>query len=678
MYCTGCGETLPDAVSFCTHCGTESRKSIPETERGLDVIARESDEIAGMTERSETGEPGPESPLTPPGLEESTEPTETAFCTGCGMRLDGPTAFCTSCGTVTAAAARSDAPPTPVAPAHPQGSPRPGLDNEAATPAATTATTATTAAPVYTSEISSSESPTLCRSCGEDLEPTAAYCISCGTPAAEPGAVVDTPRPADKGRSGKVIALGLFAIGVILLAAAGAWFTLSRGDSTGSNDVGAAPEFQQGASSGSATSDPEVAPTTDPPIPSTVATRSCTELATTSAETALDFAKGFVGSSIQDLASNARIGRDLLPGIAEYNESTSRLSAQAVSQGCEESGLRRDYDDALANGANLSNGSVRLAYAAISDSTFGQGDPVDVITATLLFYPIHGAIPTQAVPPPVEPPRWVAILDSLDTSEMTSADATARANSFTADGIPADFLLTDAYASLNQGYWAVFAGPFADRSAARDYCGTIRDRVPGCYQRYVQTFPTTSPPYGRCGPYGMIDVTGIASNDTLAITARPQDGQRIIGTLPDTAAGILVAGPPIAADGLWTPVTYGPEIGWIRNEFAADNPSCPRTTPSTAIRSCADIASATLEVFKAISTEATAIEATGNLDLAATSSGTFDATVSRLVEDASTSRCSALELNGLLSAGRDEIPSEGTLALLVKRALYAEGFFIDG
>jgi hypothetical protein len=175
----------------------------------------------------------------------------------------------------------------------------------------------------------------------------------------------------------------------------------------------------------------------------------------------------------------------------------------------------------------------------------------------------------------------------------------------------------------------------------------------------------------------MIDINGVGAGDTLTLTSRPVDGRGAVGTLSSTATRILVAGPSVEADGKWTPVGWGAEIGWIRNEFTIDNPTCPRTTPNAAVRSCIDIADGTIDVFKGIAANAAAIDAANDLALTTAHSGSHDSAISTLVEEAAASGCPAVELNALLIASRNQISTAGPLTTLVLRALYAQEFFVD-
>lgn len=63
---------------------------------------------------------------------------------------------------------------------------------------------------------------------------------------------------------------------------------------------------------------------------------------------------------------------------------------------------------------------------------------------------------------------------------------------------------------------------------------------------------------------GLIDVTGVASNDVLNIRAEPNAKAPVVGKLPPNAKGIEV----IAVRNNWLRVNAGESSGWINGRFA--------------------------------------------------------------------------------------------------------------
>lgn len=101
------------------------------------------------------------------------------------------------------------------------------------------------------------------------------------------------------------------------------------------------------------------------------------------------------------------------------------------------------------------------------------------------------AVPATAAPPPTSaslaPGSWVAIVRSVPKAEAgAEQNAASLRDSLAGRGPTVVVLDSDAYGGLNDGYWAVAAGPFSTIEAARSSCGTLGLSLGGaCYPRQL-------------------------------------------------------------------------------------------------------------------------------------------------------------------------------------------------
>lgn len=90
---------------------------------------------------------------------------------------------------------------------------------------------------------------------------------------------------------------------------------------------------------------------------------------------------------------------------------------------------------------------------------------------------------------------WGAILESLDVATTTYDEAQSVAGQLAVSlGEPTGVVWSEGYVTLNPGYWAVYAGHFANQADAAAACRELE--VP-CYPRYVATVDTIHPTVGR-------------------------------------------------------------------------------------------------------------------------------------------------------------------------------------
>lgn len=86
---------------------------------------------------------------------------------------------------------------------------------------------------------------------------------------------------------------------------------------------------------------------------------------------------------------------------------------------------------------------------------------------------------------------WIAVLASLDVEEYDQVAAQAEAQAIGASLDPSgpsdvELLLSDDYASLNDGFWVVHLGGFRDEFQADEACGSVEGDVPECYTRRLE------------------------------------------------------------------------------------------------------------------------------------------------------------------------------------------------
>ena len=523
-----------------------------------------------------------------------------------------------------------------------------------------------------TKMVPTAELPNTCRGCGAHVGPNAAYCLACGTSTGQPPTpVAATPSAPPGGKSNTRTFLLAGGVGLIIGAVLiGGWFLLQRSES-GGEDSTASATSDTSSSQNAANTDSAAAANASDPDTGTI----CWSLGAQGVDATRSLAEAFETVSTRELGGMARTSRTALPGATRFDAEWSAITAETRANDCEAEGVEAAYSTEMASQTPPTGTQAALVWSAGDNLAETQADPLTQVAASFRLYPAHTPIVPSAAAEDSDLPQWVVMLSSLNTAETTRSAADARAASFTSQGIPASVLLSDNFASLTPGYWAVHAGPFPDRVTANDYCKSIKSTVPDCYQRYVQVLPSTDVPFGQCGPYGMIDVTGVDPGNSLPVLSRPEDGRAEVVRLPSSASGILVAGPPETSTGSWTPVAVTGTIGWVKTQYTIDNATCPRTAPAASGVSCSQVAAATIDLFREISNVAAAASDSGALNSVAP--GQHDQAAANLVSQAAASRCTATELNAMLIASRSTIVPANTFAALTVDTLYATPFFRD-
>lgn len=654
--CASCGESIDSDAAFCVWCGTTVATTPPTTD---------SDDAEPATEPAVP--PQVEAPPVPVDTDQTTvkeriAPTtaETAAaagttgfttCRNCGILLSPTEAaggVCTSCGTAigaaTAATVVSKAPPAP--------------QRFAESP---------------TKMVPTAEIPTTCSNCGAHLEANASFCIACGSASGAVAPPVASPSAQQSGTKDRrrliLIAggIGLFIGALAIAAIIGIQQLGSDDDPTTAASQTSTSSDQQGSSESGAVT------TTAVGASSAVDETVCWELGAQGVDATRALAETFESVSTRELVGMARTSRTALPGAARFDTEWSSITTETSANGCDPAGVQAAYTTEMASQTPPVGTNAALVWSTGRNLTETGADPLTQVAASFRLYPVHNPIDPATESQASDLPQWVVMLSSMSTAENTRSAADARANSFTSKGIPANVILSDNFGSLTPGYWAVYAGPFDGRDAANEYCRSIQSTVSDCYQRYVQVFPSTDAPYGQCGPYGMIDITG---GNSVSVLSRPEDGRAEVTRLPGSATGILVAGPPENSSGSWTPVLVTGTIGWVKTQYTTDNSGCPRTTPPTSGVTCTQVATATVDLFREISNAAATASDSGALTSVVP--GQHDQAAANLVGQAAASRCSASELNAMLLSNRSTIVPANSFASLTVDTLYATPFYRDG
>ncbi|MCY3607934.1 MAG: fibronectin type III domain-containing protein [Acidimicrobiales bacterium] len=120
--------------------------------------------------------------------------------------------------------------------------------------------------------------------------------------------------------------------------------------------------------------------------------------------------------------------------------------------------------------------------------------------------PKTAAVPEEAAPSPLDdedgdspwrPPPYAVALEDMFVAVLVSAESEAAAEGARTrlereHGRPFGILLSDDFASLNPGYWVVYAGPYATGAETRTACWWELGRRSGaeCYGRRLSQDPS--------------------------------------------------------------------------------------------------------------------------------------------------------------------------------------------
>lgn len=231
-------------------------------------------------------------------------------------------------------------------------------------------------------------------------------------------------------------------------------------------------------------------------------------------------------------------GTDVVVGFSDLNGEEVALQHNPFAQPCSPCGLS----------AALSPDGTLLAYALWPVAYWQQPEPPDgdYTSAYREWHEQHAGIPTQVVvmematgaevfrtdvgpnvrvdrfdgrivtvatttgrtlldivsgaefeaPPEVSAAAgfWTDVLASLDTDTTTYDEAQRIAGEYALRyGLETGVLWSDAFVTLNPGYWAVFSGHFSARDEALAGCAAIDT---ACYVRYVATAHVADPELG--------------------------------------------------------------------------------------------------------------------------------------------------------------------------------------
>ncbi len=675
--CDSCGAEIEVDAAFCNTCGTSIAPSTTSTP--TDEATVDSPRIDGTDAQNPPGPTDSDPTVINPRLapdaagassSRSTSASGFVTCQHCHILLSpievaGGT--CTSCGTAIVAAA------TVVS-----GVTRPlSGDDLTETP---------------TTMIPSSQTARMCAKCGQHLEPGASFCTVCGsdTGSGAPPPLQNATNPNDRNDRLRLVLLAS-GVGIVIgVLAVGAWIALMQlGDDNNDSETSALPTITtappQNATTVVSDTDTDTTVTSEATTVTSGTTTAtsgdtsaaCWDLGVRGVDATESLGAAFETASTGELAAMARAGRTALPGATAFDGEWSAIAAESTAVGCDAAELDTSYTTEKASRRPPPGAHAALVWSTQVDARDMSIDPLTQVASALLMYPIHDPIAATAVlTPGTDLPMWVVMLSSMNTDESDRADAQARADEYTSKGIPAEILLTINFGSLTPGYWAVYTGPFADRDEAREFARSIKSTVSDAYQRYVQVLPSTDPPFGPCGPYGMIDISGVDADKYVSVLSRPENDRAEVTQLRGTATAVLVAGPSESAGGSWTPLAVNGTIGWIKTQYATDNAACPRTSAPTSSVSCEQISTATIGLFNEISGSAARAGESGTTT--AIAPGQFDDAAMGLVGQASASRCSSAGLNVFLAANRSQVATSNSFSELTVATLYAAPFYRDG
>ena len=120
------------------------------------------------------------------------------------------------------------------------------------------------------------------------------------------------------------------------------------------------------------------------------------------------------------------------------------------------------------------------------------GNRIDLTGDTQPFGDCEGrftessSVPTEPVDDQVRPPpmnTWIVVIGSYPEDEPDAAFGYAA--ELRQAGIDGAVFNSGEFASLNPGFWVVYAGVFDDGDAAGAYCEELRPIAPDCYRRFV-------------------------------------------------------------------------------------------------------------------------------------------------------------------------------------------------
>lgn len=235
--------------------------------------------------------------------------------------------------------------------------------------------------------------------------------------------------------------------------------------------------------------------------------------------------------------------------------------------------LLTTYRDSGCSGVDLgspqSAAGLALAIGMSEEMTVRQ-----VIASASVFVSQLSVVPSAESGLPG--PAWIAILDSLEVGEYSQVQASNKAAEHARTvGLPASYVNSSDYLSLNDGYWAVHMGPYVDRGAAVAACEAARTYDLNCYDRYLAPAPVTGDAFPSCGEFSSVTATVSADARTGPTELR--------GVLRTTSAGqqYLAAGPAhVNDDGvLWQPIVIGSDIVWVKASSVARTAGCPEPVP---------------------------------------------------------------------------------------------------
>jgi hypothetical protein len=396
-------------------------------------------------------------------------------------------------------------------------------------------------------------------------------------------------------------------------------------------------------------------------------TPACAEAAASAVAAVDALSAALTGSDIVAESTRARQSALLLPGAPAFEEQMTAATTGATTENCPTATMDQQF---LTEVAVRSGGDPMESLVVDTAERLGWVGAVeilDTVALSLAHYPHHGLVPAappQVTVPDTDLPRWIVVLESLETTDYTRTDAVSRFTPYDRLGLDPQVLLSDDYGSLNPGYWAIYTGWYEDRQAARDLCASIRSSVDFCYERYLQTLPSSSATAGSCGPYGTVRTVGSSS---VPVYLGPSSSSNQIATV--SGDGIYLAGFTEVVGGVaWLPVEVNGTIGWV--EAGTLTSGTCTATPSSPAPECADVSRESrillTDIFRAADSSDSALPEVLEA---------FDARTQALVEDAGAGSCDLDALNANVASHLGGIGATGPVTAGLRQLLLAYPLF---
>ena len=187
-------------------------------------------------------------------------------------------------------------------------------------------------------------------------------------------------------------------------------------------------------------------------------------------------------------------------------------------------------------------------------------------------------------------PKWIAVLESMETNEHSQEDAVSRASNYRSFSSIAVFDSSD-YTSVRDGYWVVAADGFDGFDSTLLACERAGLNSASCYPRYLQDATADGTGIaGGCGQYGVVNA---AIDSTVYLHPRRVSSE-LIGRIP-TGVEVVLAGYSDYANGdSWLPIhgsfANNNNVGWVSADGLELTQNCLALQDLPFFTSCDDVA----------------------------------------------------------------------------------------